>query len=124
MILKDPPFFLLFDSNKFAEGIVSPIRIVYTLDQNFAELFGLILVGPVSGTFCLGQREKVKKKKRRKRKKRKSIPSITLGSKKVAFTTLPLSISLVVMTMTRLFSCQTMCQKSLTVLGRQPCVAM
>ena len=117
MILKDSPFFLLFDCNKFAEGIVSPIRIVYTLDQNFAELFGLILVGPVSGTFCLGQRGK--------EKKTKSIPSITLiGSKKVDFTTLPLSISFVVMTMTRLFSCQTMCQKSLTVLGRQPCVAM
>jgi hypothetical protein len=64
MILKDSSFFLLFDCNKFAEGIVSPIRIVYTLDQNFAELFGLILVGPVSGTFCLGQRGKVKKKEK------------------------------------------------------------
>ena len=40
------------------------------------------------------------------------------------FHTLPRSISLVVMTMTRVFSCQTMSQKSDIVPGRQPCVAM
>lgn len=34
------------------------------------------------------------------------------------------SVSLVVITITRQFSCQTICQKSATVEGRQPCVAM
>ena len=38
--------------------------------------------------------------------------------------TLPLSISLVVMTMTLVFSCQIIFQKSSTVAGRQPWVAM
>lgn len=38
--------------------------------------------------------------------------------------TRPFSTSLVVMTMTRVFSCQTICQKSLTVASRQPWLAM
>lgn len=38
--------------------------------------------------------------------------------------TRPFSTSLVVMTMTRVFSCHTICQKSLTVASRQPWLAM
>lgn len=38
--------------------------------------------------------------------------------------TFPLSTSFVVITITRVFSCHTMCQKSPMVLGRQPCVAI
>lgn len=38
--------------------------------------------------------------------------------------TRPFSTSRVVMTMTQVFSCHTICQKSLTVASRQPWLAM